>query len=226
MTDYLKKALAEWSWADIEMLVENEVEEDTTFELKEDLSSDGNDPWQASQKKISGQARDSLAKEIVAFANAYGGTIALGIVESKDQPPRATSFKLIKKCVECAERLEQAIRQIVDPPLSGFEVKGIKKPNSEGDGAVILRVASSLSAPHGHGRPPQAYVRRSNKSEPLTMRDLHDRFWEARSRRERVEKILEERKAILLGFLGKRASGHLINDRMGRLKFEVQHGLI
>lgn len=101
-----------------------------------------------------------------------------------------------------------------DPPLASFAARGMEKLETYGDGAVVLKVASALSDRHGHGRPPMANVRRGNKSEPLTKRDLHHRFWEARSRRDRVKKMLEERKAMLQGFFEKKADGHLNEDRL------------
>ena len=63
MTDYLKKALAEWSWADIELLIEREAEEGPNLELKQEFSTkDSVDPWQGQQKKISDQAKKSIGR--------------------------------------------------------------------------------------------------------------------------------------------------------------------
>jgi hypothetical protein len=71
-----EKPLSELTWSDFEDVVDNGIEEDQTLEFKEALQvkDGGVDPWQAGSDKISAYARDTLAEEVVAFANAYGRT--------------------------------------------------------------------------------------------------------------------------------------------------------
>lgn len=80
-----EKPLADLSWSDFQNIISTGLEEDQTLEFKETLpAKDGNtDPWQGGQSKIGNYARDTLAKEAVAFANAYGGVIIAGA--RKDQ---------------------------------------------------------------------------------------------------------------------------------------------
>ena len=61
--------------------------------------------------------------------------------------------------------------------IAGFDIRAFPTPGGSGEGLVIIRVAGSTQAPHGVGRPPEAYVRRGSVKEPLTMRDLHNLFW-------------------------------------------------
>jgi predicted HTH transcriptional regulator len=100
-----EKPLVELTWSDFESVVFNRLEEDQTLEFKETLPArDGNaDIWQLGQDKIGGYARDTLAKEVVAFANAYGGVIIIGIAENDEKPPRANNFgdPLIRNCILC-----------------------------------------------------------------------------------------------------------------------------
>jgi predicted HTH transcriptional regulator len=72
---------------DIEALVS--VEESPSLEFKRSLpTTDGRpDPWMSNQS--SAYARDQIAKEIVAFANAYGGIVIVGIDETDDKPASA-----------------------------------------------------------------------------------------------------------------------------------------
>jgi hypothetical protein len=77
---------------------------------------------------------------------------------------------------------------------------------------VIIRVAGSTQAPHGVGRPPEAYVRRGSVKEPLTMRDLHNLFWEARTRQERVLQVRAERRQFLIELEQKKKAGRLIRS--------------
>jgi hypothetical protein len=64
-----EKPLAELTWSDFESVVFNRLEEDQTLEFKETLPArDGSaNIWQLGQDKIGGYARDTLAKEVVAF---------------------------------------------------------------------------------------------------------------------------------------------------------------
>jgi predicted HTH transcriptional regulator len=59
------------------------------------------------QNKIGSYARDMSAKEVAAFAHAYGGVIIVGIVETDEKPPKAKDFveTLIQNYVDCAERI-------------------------------------------------------------------------------------------------------------------------
>jgi len=209
-----EKPLSELTWSDFEDIVANGLEEDQTLEFKESLQvkDGGIDPWQSGSSKIGKYARDSLAEEIVAFANAYGGVVIVGIEETKDNPRRAEAFKtpLIRDCIECMDHLEPALRSCFDPPISGFDIRAIPKPNGEGEGLIVIRVASSTLAPHGVGRPPEAYVRRGSVKDPLTMRDLHNLFWESRTRRERVLEIRRERHQFMLELEAKKKAGRLI----------------
>jgi hypothetical protein len=83
-------SIDEIEFDDIANLV-SEVEEGIKLEFKRDLStSDGQpDRWMRDQSAIGPVARDDIAKEVVAFANAYGGVIVVGVDETEDHPPRA-----------------------------------------------------------------------------------------------------------------------------------------
>ncbi|WP_371423274.1 helix-turn-helix domain-containing protein [Tardiphaga sp.] len=191
--DIFTKPITHITFSDISELVERETEEGVRLEFKRSLSTNDGRPdrWMVDQKSVGNAARDDIAKEIVAFANAYGGVLILGVEESDDTPRRAKAIfePYIPRVSDCAERLEQALRSIVDPPLLSLEVRGVEA--EDGNGVIVLRVGSSPSAPHGVGRPPSAFVRRSASSEPLTMRDMQSMFYERRARLERVTAIIE-----------------------------------
>ncbi|WOJ90840.1 ATP-binding protein [Methylocapsa polymorpha] len=209
-----EKPLSEVTWSDLEEIVTKELEEDQTLEFKEALpAKDGNiDPWQSGRDKIADHARDTLAEEVAAFANAYGGVVIVGIEETNDNPRRAKAFKtpLIRECIECVERLGPALKSRLDPPISGFDIRAFPKPDGNGEGLIVMRVASSTLAPHGVGRPPIAHVRRGSAKEPLTMRDLHNLFWESRTRRERVLQVRRERQGFMVELEHKKQAGRLI----------------
>ena len=155
------------------------TEEGLRIEFKEALATNDGRPdrWMTDQSKIGNVARDDLAREIVAFANAYGGILVVGIEETDDNPKRAKSIAepQIPNVVDCAEQLDRSLRSIIEPPLPMIEVRGIVAEASRG--VLLIRVGSSPSAPHGFGRPSAAYVRRGSNAEPLTMRDLQSIFF-------------------------------------------------
>jgi hypothetical protein len=187
--DLLIDPIDEIEFDDIANLVSEEVEEGIRLEFKRDLStSDGQpDQWMRDQSAIGRVARDDIAKEVVAFANAYGGVIIVGIEETEDHPPRAKNLASpqIPSVADCAERLVRALRSIIDPPLPMLDVRGVVS-SATGEGVVLIRVPSSPSAPHGFGTPPAAYVRHGSESKPLSMRELQSMFFERRTRLERV----------------------------------------
>lgn len=76
-------------------------------------------------KKFANPARDGLAKEVVALANAYGGVVVVGVDETDDHPKRARGpdLVLVQRIAACAEQLQQAFESLIDPPLPVLEVR-------------------------------------------------------------------------------------------------------
>jgi Putative DNA-binding domain len=135
----------------------------------------------------------------VAFANAYGGHLIVGIKETKEKPSRAEKLGDVNTNVaELAERLRSALNSIIDPPINGLQIQPIMF-NETGGGFIVIHVPQSIHAPHGYGQPPEAYVRRADRSEPMTMRDMQNVFWEARTRIARIDAELESQRMRIVG---------------------------
>lgn len=185
--------LAEIRWADVEALTEQKVAENSQLEFKKALShpNGGVDGWYDG-RDVSRHARMEIANELVAFANAHGGTLVLGIDENRQKPPTATQIVPVPRVHDLAEKMRASIRGLVDPPISSFEVQAVATPDDESEGVILFRVGSSALAPHGVGTPPEAYVRRGTDCAPMTMRDIQSRFWEARTTQERLEGVRQE----------------------------------
>lgn len=143
-------------------------------EFKRGLSGkNGFDPWHDGADKFADGARDKIANELIAFANAHGGTLVLGVAESKDSPPRAESITPVPRCAVLAQRLSQAIAAVIEPPLMPFP--SIVPIEIDGDaGVVIFQVARSLNAPHRHRTSLQSFIRRGEEAAPMTMREIQD----------------------------------------------------
>ena len=106
----LTKPLDQITWLDIEQLcAHGGAYESQTLEFKRDLPNRHGQPdrWGLGGDFIA-YARDQLFREVVAFANAQGGTLVLGIAETKDRPPRAFQITPVPRVRELATRLEQA----------------------------------------------------------------------------------------------------------------------
>ncbi|MBZ9849496.1 ATP-binding protein [Mesorhizobium sp. CA14] len=194
----INRPAVEWSFADFETVAKGALPESLTLEFKGDFEAGADERWRKSQDQISTRSRDRLAEEIVAFANAYGGVLLLGIKEEVNGDGIKVSAGLgsvIPSVSQCAERLESSLRAVIDPPLPLLEVKAIKA-TEDGAGYIVFKVPQSLSAPHGVGRPAAGYVRRGSSCEPMTMRDLQSVFWEARTAIDRVNETFRIRREL------------------------------
>lgn len=210
--DLLVVPIDEVTFADIVDLVSMQAEEGIRLELKGNLpTSDGQpDRWMRDQSRIGRVARYDIAKEVVAFANAYGGVIVVGIDETNDHPKRAAQLASpqIPRVADCADQLVRALRGIIDPPLPMLEVRGVAS-SAIGEGVILIRTGSSPSAPHGFGTPPATYVRHGAESVPLSMREMQSMFFERRTRLERVEDRRKEFSAAAQELSARRSAGRL-----------------
>lgn len=134
--------------ADINELITSRTPEGEQIEFKEGLSStrQGHEPWSDGKNKISDRARDKILEEVVAFANAHGGALLLGIGESTTKPSVAANISPVPQCVELADRLKMVFRDCVEPQLPQIEIFAV--PTQGQSGVVLLRTIRSRLAPH------------------------------------------------------------------------------
>ncbi|HBK08135.1 MAG TPA: hypothetical protein DDZ81_20155 [Acetobacteraceae bacterium] len=159
--------------------------ESLVVEYKEQLPGrDGRlDAW-LTGGKIETYAKEKLFKEVVALANTSGGHVVLGVAETDDKPPCAARLAPIPRCVDLAERLEQAA-QSIDPPIPLLLVRGIPT-SDDGSGIVLFRVPQSSRAPH-RSIDKDCYVRRGTSSVPVNMREINDMILLNDTRASRVD---------------------------------------
>ena len=114
MIEVLSKPAEQITAGDIESLIESEVPEGEQIEFKEKPSAKKGavDPWMLGKGRIGDRGRDELLEEVVAFANAYGGTLLIGVKESKAKPPVAAEITSVPRCAELAERLKLVFRDL------------------------------------------------------------------------------------------------------------------
>ena len=101
MIEALSKPADQISIDDIKALISSKVPEGEQIEFKEELPAKGDgspDPWMSGENKIGERAKNEILAEVVAFANAHGGALLLGIKESATKPPIAAKISPIPRC--------------------------------------------------------------------------------------------------------------------------------
>ena len=193
MIEVLSKPVDQIGIRDVESLITSEVPEGEQIEFKEELPAkrDGSpDPWM-SGGVIGDRAKNEILEEVVAFANAHGGALLLGIRESNTKPSVAASISPIPRCAELAERLKLVFRDCVEPQLTRIDVFAV--PTNAETGVVIVRAGRSRLAPHRVTRTLACPVRRSDRCEKMTMREIQDMTLNVARGLERLERRLLER---------------------------------
>ncbi len=188
---------------DIEGLFREQYPETDLVEFKKELpSKKGQEDQNKGSGIISDYARDKLLKEIVAFANAYGGHLIVGIDETDDNPHRAKSISPIPKCADLAEKFKLQIRDCIEPTLSLVGVRGITM-DQDGSGVIIFRIPQSRAAPHRVKTLKECYIRHSDRCETMTMREIQDLTIQRTRGAERLDKLLDERRKSFLQWIAK-----------------------
>jgi Putative DNA-binding domain len=159
---------------DISRVVSEQVQEGSQIEFKGTLPAKGSaeDPWVAGRDQVGEFARNKLVEEVIAFANAYGGWLLVGIEETREKPARASAVVPIRDCGELAERLRLMCRDCIEPTLPILEVAGVAMGNDRG--VLVFHVPKSRMAPHRHSVTKECYIRRADRSEKMTMREIQD----------------------------------------------------
>jgi hypothetical protein len=181
---------------DVYRVASEHVPEDDATEFKERLPAKKGkvDPWGAGGEAIGEYARNEILEEVVAFANAHGGHVLLGIEESEDHPKRAVRVCALPRCADLAARLLDQARSCVEPPLSVLEVRGI--PTATDAGVVLLRVPESRLAPHRVIPTGACTLRRGDSTTTMTMREIQDLTLQRAAGTAALEAAFAERRAL------------------------------
>lgn len=193
MIEVLSKSADRIGIRDIEALIASKVPEGEQIEFKEALPARGraSDPWMTGKDQIGDRAKNTILDEVVAFANAYGGALLLGIGESDTKPAVASKISPIPRCAELAERLKLVFRDCVEPQLPRIEVFAVRKEDDSG--VVVIRVGRSRQAPHRVTKTLVCPIRRSDRCEKMTMREIQDMTLNVSRGLKRLEKRFSER---------------------------------
>ncbi|MAT97230.1 MAG: hypothetical protein CL608_08820 [Anaerolineaceae bacterium] len=175
MTALFTKPIENLVITDIERLIEEGYPEGTYVEYKRELPSrrPNGDPWLEGSSSISDYARNQILEEVVAFANGQGGNLILGLAESDEKPPRAAAISPLPRCAELAEKIRLQARDCISPKLPLLKTKEIVVDDM-GAGLVVINVPQSRAAPHRLEHNAHCYLRRNDRSEKMTMREIQE----------------------------------------------------
>lgn len=134
--------------------------------------------------------------DVIAFANAAGGTILYGIDEAEGSASDITGITYSDRD-EVLRRLSSLIRDGIQPRLSGFSVSVISVQSRE---VLELSVRQSHARPHwvafkGTNR---FYLRHATEKEPMTIDEVRDAFLQSCAAIDRVSAWRAKRVAELL----------------------------
>lgn len=152
--------------------------------------------------------RRNLAKDVVAFANADGGWLIIGIRETGEEPARPAGIVPVIDCEQRAHTLRDQLVASTEPPVHGLKARGI--PTVGTAGVILVYIPPSATAPHGvihkDGRRVFA-VRRNDQSTVLTVPEITELVIQTQNRTGAVIARLSQRRAAfeLFDFDGKGA---------------------
>ncbi len=192
---------------DIEDLCVRGAPENQLLEFKRELPADRGriDPWMTGSGDPTAFAQDRLFREVTAFANAQGGTLILGIEETKNKPPRAATIRTLPRIHDLVARMDDSARARIEPVIPGLRIGGIEIGDI-GKGVLIIRTPASALGPHrvvSHGH---AFVRRGTSSVQMTMREIQDLTLDLARGADRLDATFQQRANSFVEWL-QRADG-------------------
>ncbi len=169
---------------DLSALQDNRVQEGKTFEYKRSLP--GN----------SYEDKKEFLSDVSSFANASGGHILYGIVEEEGIPAAISGLRDINSDTEIL-RLENLLRDCIQPRIPGVTIKAISLPESKV--VIVVRVPKSWAQPHavvfqGHWR---FYSRTSAGKYPLDVPELRAAFLLSETASEAIRFFRIERLSVI-----------------------------
>ena len=126
--------LTEYTPADIQSLIDNNVEESLYLDFKESRALDKSD-----------KKKEEISKDVSAFANSDGGIIVYGISESNHC---AGSLSFIDGETYTKEWLEQIINSRISERIDGIQIIPIRFEGDLKKSVYVVKIPRSTRAPH------------------------------------------------------------------------------
>ena len=129
------------------------------------------DAWW-SGKPLGDHGRDKLLEEVLAFANAQGGRLFLGMDE-EEGTTLAKAICPLPRVADLEGRFRDFLLSCVEPRLPQVGVHAIET-DGQGGGVLVIEVQPSRLGPHRVMGTLQVPIRRSDKCMPMTMQEIHE----------------------------------------------------
>lgn len=159
----LSKPLESADESTLQVLLDNQVPESKSLEYKHVLPG------------ASDSERREFLADVSSFANAAGGHLIYGIVESSGVPTELSGLSIGDPDAEI-RRLESMIQDGIAPRILGISTRAI--PLASSRVVIVIRIPRSFASPHmvtfkGHSR---FYSRNSAGKYPLDVAELRTAF--------------------------------------------------
>jgi len=145
------------------------------------------------------RTKRELLKDIIAFANANGGTIVIGVDEPNDSRDIDAQVIGLQDAEEWAQVLERIANSMIDPRISGLKFKVVKFKG--GREILFLHIPPSLNRPHlfTFEKHSYFYMRHFESSIPMNIHEIRSSVMESYLSEERVQKYLEDKEQEIKG---------------------------
>lgn len=169
------------------------------------------DPWWLG-KGIAAHGRDELLSEIIAFANATGGRLVVGMDED-EVTTVASAIVPLPRIKDLEARFADCMLSCIEPRLPQFCVRGVEIGDA-GEGVLVVDIQPSRLGPHRVANTLAVTVRRGDRCMPMTMGEVHEMVLRNVRRFDEVKSVLDLRIAALDGalqqFLISKVSSHVV----------------
>lgn len=152
------------------------------------------DAWW-SNKSLSDFGRDILLEEVVAFANAQGGQLFLG-VDEEDDTTLAKAICPVPRIADLEGCFRDCLLSCVEPWLPQVGVRAIET-DGQGGGVLVIEVQPSRLGPHRVTGTLRVPVWRGDKCMFATIPEVHEMVLRNARRFDEVQAILTSRSEAL-----------------------------
>jgi len=153
------------------------------------------DGWTEDGDRIGADARDEILSEMIAFANADGGTLILGLHETEDAPRRAKELEPLPDCRDLARQLLDAAQDVVEPRLADLDARALPA-GGDGAGYVVMRIGKSPLGPHRLKTTREFYVRRDGRASRMDVHEVADLMLDLARTADRLEEAFQQQRAV------------------------------
>jgi hypothetical protein len=127
-----RESLAQVQTADVQRLVDNEIEESLHLDFEE-----------ISKEHVK---YDGLAQHVSGFLNTSGGVVVFGLSERKEKG-RNVAYRITWATIK-KESVENNLYQRVDPWCEDIQIHPVQNPNDPGERIFVILVPKSKNPPH------------------------------------------------------------------------------